>query len=86
MERAMQKTNKNDQKYAEFGMIRDHKLRIPPFEHKAPIDDDCGMPETPIANDYAKYLWTSHTKSGGVPSLIRSKKRITGRNECEKLP
>lgn len=77
--------NKNTERFTKFGAVQSHKLHIPPFEHKEPVDDDCGMPETPIANDYAKYLWTSHTKSGGVPSLVRSKNRVTGRNACEKL-
>lgn len=70
----------------EFGEVSDHKLRIPPFEHKEPVDDDCGVHEHPIYSNYSKYLWTSHTKSGGVQSLIRSKRRFPNRSECEPLP
>lgn len=50
-----------------FYKIEDHKLTLlPPFAHKEPVDDDLGLPEDPIYSNYAKYLWTSHTKSGGV--------------------
>jgi hypothetical protein len=50
-----------------FYEIEDHKLMLlPPFAHKKPQDDDLGLPEDPIYSNYVKYLWTSHTKSGGV--------------------
>ena len=39
---------------------------LPPFEHKEPENDDCGLPQDPIYSNYSKYLWTSHTRSGGV--------------------
>jgi hypothetical protein len=63
-----------------------NRLRlVPHIDHKPPPDDDCGMPPHPISGDYVKDLWRSHTRSGGVPSLIRSRKRVGGRNDCEKL-
>lgn len=58
---------------------------VPHIDHKPPADDDCGMPQHPIYGDYVKDLWRSHTRSGGVPSLIRSRRRVGGRNDCEKL-
>lgn len=49
-----------------FG-TEDNKLTLlPPFDHKEPEDDDCGLPQHPIYSNYPKYLWTSHTRSGGV--------------------
>lgn len=39
---------------------------LPPFEHKEPADDDCGLPEDPIYTNYSKYMWTTHTRTGGV--------------------
>lgn len=39
---------------------------LPPFEHKEPADDDLGLPEDPIYTNYSKYMWTTHTRSGGV--------------------
>ena len=41
-------------------------LSLPPFEHKEPADDDCGLPKHPIYSNYPKYLWTSHKRSGGL--------------------
>ncbi|HYJ92293.1 MAG TPA: hypothetical protein VEV84_13365 [Pyrinomonadaceae bacterium] len=50
-----------------FYGTEDNKLTLlAPFEHKEPVDDDCGLPEDPIYTNYSKYLWTSHRKSGGV--------------------
>lgn len=59
---------------------------VPHIDHNPPADDDCGMPPHPIFGDYVKDLWRSHTRSGGVPSLVRSRRRVGGRNDCEKLP
>lgn len=39
---------------------------LPPFEHKEPADDDCGLPQHPIYSNYSKYLWTSHARTGGA--------------------
>ena len=39
---------------------------LPPFEHKEPEDDDCGLPEDPIYTNYSKYMWASHKKTGGI--------------------
>lgn len=58
---------------------------VPHIDHKAPADDDCGMPGHPIYGNYVKDLWRSHTRSGGVPSLVRSRRRVGGRSDCEKL-
>ena len=50
-----------------FDRTEDNMLTLlPPFEHKEPEDNDCGMPEHPIYADYSKYMWTSHKRSGGV--------------------
>ena len=50
-----------------FFEIENHKLTLlPPFEHKEPKDDDLGLPEHPIYSNYAKYQWTTHTKTGGI--------------------
>lgn len=51
---------------------------LPQFEHKEPEDDDCGLPNNPIFSDYSKYLWTSHTRSGGVQSPNRSPENTEG--------
>lgn len=49
-----------------FGIDTNNKLiSLPPFDHKEAEDDDCGLPEHPIYSNYPKYLWTSHTRSGG---------------------
>ena len=62
-----------------FG-LEDNKLTLlPPFEHKEPEDDDCGLPHHPIYSNYSKYLWTSHRRSGGVqigypPTILGNKK------------
>jgi hypothetical protein len=58
---------------------------VPHIDHKPPPDDDCGLAPHPIYADYVKDLWHSHTRSGGVPSLVRSRRRVGGRNDCEKL-
>jgi hypothetical protein len=67
--------NKNNS-YGFYG-TGDHKLTLlPPFEHKEPEDDDCGLPERPIYSNYVKYLWKSHTRSGGiqiVPGVSRQR-------------
>lgn len=56
--------NKNNDDY---NVTKSHKLTLlPPFEHKEPEDDDCGLPKDPIYANYSKYMWTSHTRSGGV--------------------
>ena len=63
-----------------------NRLRlVPHIDHKAPPDDDCGTPPHPIFGNYVKDLWRSHTRSGGVQSLVRSRRRVGGRNDCEKL-
>lgn len=50
-----------------FSVFENNKLTLlPPFDHKEAEDDDCGLPEHPIFANYAKYLWTSHRKTGGV--------------------
>jgi len=65
--------------------LTDRMRLVPHIDHKAPPDDDCGMPPHPIYGDYVKDLWRSHTRSGGVQSLVRSRRRVGGRNDCEKL-
>ena len=51
----------------------DHRITLlPHFDHKESADDDCGPPEHPIFSNYAKYLWTSHRRSGGVQALDAS--------------
>ena len=66
-----------------FYGTEDHKLTlVPPFAHKEPVDDDLGPPEHPIYSNYAKYLWTSHTKSGGVQiGPASSKQRAARRSQ-----
>jgi hypothetical protein len=50
-----------------FNEFENNQLKlIPPFEHKEPEDDDCGMPKHPIFSNYSKYMWTSHRRTGGV--------------------
>lgn len=62
-----------------FGIIQNHKLTlIPPFDHKEPRDDDCGLPEHPIFSNYSKYLWTSHTRTGGVQITGSSRNDMDG--------
>ena len=39
---------------------------LPRFEHKEREDEDVGLPHHPIYSNYTKYLWTSHTRSGGI--------------------
>lgn len=39
---------------------------IPPFEHKEPEDDDCGLPEHPIFSNYSGNIWTSLLLTGGA--------------------
>ena len=48
-------------------------LTIPALDHKEPVDDDCGLPEDPIFSNFSKYLWKSHTRTGGVQSPKRSR-------------
>jgi len=56
--------NKNND---EYNVTQTNKLTLlPPFAHKEPEDDDCGLPNDPIYANYSKYLWTSHERSGGV--------------------
>jgi hypothetical protein len=66
MTSVQRKANLMVKKFNYYGS-EDNKLTLlPPFEHKEPLDDDCGLPNDPIYSNYSKYLWTSHTKSGGV--------------------
>ena len=61
-EKIMNKDTRNS-----FYGTEDHKISLlPPFEHKEPADDDCGLPKHPIYSNYVKYLWKSHTRSGGI--------------------
>jgi hypothetical protein len=54
---------------------RVNRLLVPDIEHKEmPDHEDCGLPEHPIYANYTKYLWTSHTKTGG----IQPDKRLAG--------
>jgi hypothetical protein len=47
--------------------LDDNKITLLPlFEHKEREDNDCGLPEHPIFSNYPKYLWKTHTRSGGV--------------------
>jgi len=49
------------------GVSEDNRITLlSPFDHKEHPDDDCGLPEHPIFSNYTKYLWKSHTRSGGV--------------------
>jgi hypothetical protein len=52
--------------------LEDNKINLPPFDHKEPEGDDCGLRENPIFSDYAKYLWKGHVRSGGVQAPNRS--------------
>ena len=60
--------------FKEDGMVswlasEDHRITLLPlFDHKERADDDCGLPEHPIFSNYPKYLWKTHTRSGGVQS------------------
>ena len=64
----------------QFTSIQNHKLTLlPPFEHKEPVDDDCGLPEDPTFSNYAKYLWPSHTRTGGLRPSERSQENRDGR-------
>jgi len=64
--RAMQKIMNKDNSRSFYG-TENHKITLlPPFDHKEPEDDDCGLPEHPIYSNYVKYLWKSHTRSGGI--------------------
>lgn len=66
------KMNMND-----FSGIDSHKLTlIPPFDHKEPVEDDCGLSEHPIFSNYSKYLWTSHKRTGGAEVPDTSSKQI----------
>ena len=50
-----------------FGVSEDNRITLlSPFDHKERPDDDLGLPEHPIFSNYTKYLWKSHTRSGGV--------------------
>jgi len=66
----------------------DNKLTLlPPFDHKEPEDDDCGLPEHPIFSNYSKYLWKSHIRSGGVQIWNRGDHRSGNENTkiaCDK--
>ena len=65
-----------------FYGTEDHKLTLlPPFAHKEPVYDDLALPEHPIYSNYAKYLWTSHKKSGGVPIEPFGKRRPIRRSQ-----
>jgi len=45
----------------------DHRITLlPHFDHKERADDDGGFPKHPIFSNYPKYLWKTHTRSGGV--------------------
>jgi hypothetical protein len=51
----------------DFFIFDNYKLTLlPPFDHKEPEDDDCGLPEHPVYSDYSKYLWKGHKRSGGI--------------------
>lgn len=63
MSSARRDANTNDSYYR----TEDNLLTLlPPFEHKEPADDDCGLPENPIYTNYSKYMWTTHKRTGGV--------------------
>ena len=56
----------------------------PHVDHKRPADDDgVRRSPNPISGNYPGDLWRSHTRSGGVQSLVRSSRRVGGRNDCE---
>lgn len=52
----------------DLGAPDDNRITLlKPFDHREQRDDeDCGLPEHPIYANYSKYLWTSHTRTGGV--------------------
>jgi len=59
---------------------------VPHIDHKRPPDvDGTRRSPNPISGNYVSDLWRSHTRSGGVQSLVRSRNRVGGRNDCEKL-
>ena len=63
-----------------WSMPQGRKLTLlPPFEHKEPEDDDCGLPESPIYSNYVKYLWRARRRSGGVqvPADFGENARLT---------
>jgi hypothetical protein len=63
-----------------FYRMDDFKLTLlPPFAHKEAVDDDLGLPQHPIYSNFSKYLWTSHTKSGGVQIDTPPRKRRQNR-------
>ena len=53
-------------------------LPIPPFDHKEPEDDDCGLPESPIFSNYAKYLWRRPNQSSRTRPLTESRENTDG--------
>ena len=56
----------------------------PHVDHKRPADDDgVRRSPNPVSGNYPGDLWRSHTRRGGVQSLVRSSRRVGGRNDCE---
>lgn len=42
------------------------------------VDDDQGLPESPIYSNFSKHLWTTHTRQGRVQSPDRSRANAVG--------
>ena len=42
------------------------------------VEDDMGLPESPIYSNYAKHLWKAHTRHGGGPSPNKSHDNTDG--------
>ena len=58
---------------------------VPEIDHKRAADEDgTRRSPNPVYGNYSSDLWRSHTRSGGAQSLVRSRRRVGGRNDCEK--
>lgn len=42
------------------------------------VDDDQGLPESPIYSNFSKHLWTTHTRKGRVQSENRARATADG--------
>ena len=44
-----------------------------------PMEDDTGLPESPIYSNFSRHLWTTHGRHGRVQSHDRSRENTNGR-------
>jgi hypothetical protein len=42
------------------------------------VEDDSGLPESPIFSNFSKHLWTTHARHGLVQSPNRSRENTDG--------